>query len=176
MQAELLATASKLLAPTDGLPPSQADVRRAISTAHYAIFHHAARACSGSLPRASQKTLSRAKSQICWLLDHKDILSACERASIPDNGFPKEIGEFAAVFQRARTSRNAADYDPGSTAELQLHHVLHIIAECADAIQSFNEADPDDRLAFAALVAVKFAYSQKNEHVWLRQLFKKGAQ
>ena len=161
MQSELLATAYKLLMANDGLPPSRTDIRRAISTAYYALFHHVADVCAQSLVGDSVKPLSRAKMQTYRSLRHDDILSACQRANTMDFGFPAEIRKFAIHFQNMHKARSLADYDPGPLSDFSLRHAQEKLGECADVIQLLNQADPDDRLAFAVLVAVKAGYSRK---------------
>ena len=57
VHADLLSTARKLLCPIDGNEPSNTDLRRAVSTAYYAVFHHLSRACSELLVKSEDKLL-----------------------------------------------------------------------------------------------------------------------
>ena len=153
MHLELLGTARKLIAATSDAGPSSTDLKRAVSTAYYALFHFVSQSSADDLTAGGSRTLSRAASQIYRSLDHRDIAGACEKARLVSTGFPKEISDFAQTFLKLRKSRHAADYDP--TSQFHFRQVEKKIDDAERAINAFAASDRDDRRAFAILVAVK---------------------
>jgi hypothetical protein len=156
LHVELIASARRLLcADENGLPPARGDLRRAVSAAYYAIFHHASCNCSILIAGNSAKHLTRAKSQIYRSLNHRDILDACRMAKEPAMGFPQAIRAYAGVFLNMYKSRCNADYDPSEAGDFFGPQVLNQLGEIAEAIRRFDATDEDDRRAFAILIAVK---------------------
>jgi hypothetical protein len=135
------------------LAPSQAELKRAVSTAYYAMFRYVSQNCADEIAGGGMKPLSRAAAQVYRSLDHRDITAACEKARNARFGFPKEIFDFAVLFLEMHKSRQKADYDPVSIFVPQ--QVQSKISNIEDAFREHAIASRDDRRAFAILVAVK---------------------
>lgn len=150
---DLLRTAETLVASNKG-KPRQADLRRAISTAYYAIFHTICFNCANSVigkgpdyPKAAWRRVYRA-------LSH----DFAKRACMTDKGnprevlskFPSAIQDFANTFANLQLRRYSADYDPYFTTVKS--EVVADIESARQAIIDFKAAPISDRRAFASLV------------------------
>lgn len=133
--------------------PRQAELRRAVSTAYYAMFHTLAR-CGADLVAGSTK---QHRSQLAWqqayrALDHGETRKRCtQKTRLAE--FPNEIQDFAAAFVRLQRLRHWADYDPLSMFYRSL--VLQWIEEVDNSISDFNSVARADRKAFAVYVLLK---------------------
>jgi hypothetical protein len=154
VHAELLQTAHTIMCAADEKEPSRTALRRAISTAYYALFHHLSANCADLLLGAEPAALTRAKMHVYRSIDHRDIVSACHAAK-PSTDFPQPICDYATLFLNMYKSRCNADYDPSELGDFRIPQVLHKLGEVAEAIRRFDTADLNDRRAFAVLVAVK---------------------
>ncbi len=67
--------------------------------------------------------------------------------------FPKEIEDFANMFETLQAKRHAADYDPFSRFTLQ--DVRTLISTAEAAIRKFQASAIKDRRAFAAWTTMK---------------------
>jgi hypothetical protein len=153
---ELLATAKRLAEPQSPAVPSQADLRRAVSTAYYALFRDISECCAEQLLAGCTKPLSRARDQITSSLDHRDVESACQRVKLTSSGFPKDIRDIANTFLELRKSRELADYAWDRRHDFVVPHVLSKIKACEDAMDLLSSGrGPDDFRAFAVLICVK---------------------
>jgi uncharacterized protein (UPF0332 family) len=104
----VLVTARKL--SRSASRPRQADLKRAVSTAYYALFGFLAKECADLLVGTGQ-----ARKWPCWrhvhrALDHGFAKNACER--VVNLNFPPEIVQFANAFIAMQEQRHNADYDP----------------------------------------------------------------
>ena len=90
--------------------PKQADLRRAISTAYYALFHAFARDAANLLVGGAGKELEAAWAQTYRALDHGAAKKACAQVRVPE--FPLPICAAAEVFVTLQQHRHDADYDP----------------------------------------------------------------
>ena len=133
--------------------PRQAELRRAVSTVYYALFHTLAR-CGADLVAGSTK---QHRSQSAWqqayrALDHGETRKRCAPQTRLAE-FPIEIQDFAASFVRMQRLRHWADYDPLSMFKRSL--VLQWIEETDNAISGFNSVARAERKAFAVFVLLK---------------------
>jgi hypothetical protein len=156
VHADLLDSAVKLACSgSGGVPPTQADLRRAASTAYYAAFHFVMAQCADLLTcDPGGVSLSRAWYQVYRSIKHADVRTACNEAVVAAYGFPKEVREFAALYPSLRRLREEADYDPKLGALIP-QHVMAKITEVDYAIGQFLCAAESHRRAFVILVAVK---------------------
>lgn len=152
---DLLNTARHLLGGTGGIPLPQTDIRRAVSTGYYALFHFVSYFCTEALFLGATGRFSRAKNQAYRSLDHRGILDACRRAQNKDMGFTKEIRDLAILFLNMHRLRNAADYDGDPSQEIKPPQALHKIGECDNHMEACNLTNSNNRIAFAILVLVK---------------------
>jgi hypothetical protein len=157
VHADLLDSAVKL-ACTDssGTPPTQADLRGALSTAYYAVFHFIMAQCADLLTcDPGGQNLDRAWRQVYRSIKHLDVRNACNAAADPTYGFPAEVQAFAAFYPGMRRLREEADYDPKPQRVFNPQRVMAKIGEVDFAIQQFSQIEEKHRRAFAILVAVK---------------------
>ena len=111
---DLLATADDLIAGRGrNRKPRQANLRRAVSTAYYAMFHCLAQCCADTLVGSAGSNRSKhAWRQVYRAVEHKGTSKKCKRGEIHE--FPKEVEDFANVFVSLQEKRHSADYDPFS--------------------------------------------------------------
>lgn len=129
--------------------PREVNLRRAVSSTYYALFHCLADCCANMLAGNAQDNRSRlAWRQTYRALQHTTARNRCSRNTI--NRFPSEIQKFAKLFVSMQVKRHRADYDPGVT--FYKPNVIQDIEEAEDAINRFNEAPRADRRAFAIYV------------------------
>lgn len=107
-----LLAAALILAEHDTGRPRQALLRRAISTAYYAMFHCLSRSNADVLIGSSRR------SSDAWMaayrqLDHGLAYTRCEQSSVAH--FPANIKRFAVVLRNMKELREEADYNPGAT-------------------------------------------------------------
>ena len=156
--ADLLRTATLLAHYVDpGNPygsPSEANLRRAVSTAYYAAFHALSQSFADSLvgpvatPSAREHWVNAYRT-----LNHRQVrnkLNDGERMA----GFPGPIRRFAITFVELQDQRHSADYDPDASFNLQ--EVQQLVNDAQDAIDAFNAASEDERRLLAVyLVATR---------------------
>ena len=145
---ELMGTARRLTEP-GASQPTQADLRRAVSTAYYALFHSLARAGADLLTGTSR---GPAWHRVYRALDHGKARDAC-RQQAARRTFPKEIRVFANAFDSLQEARHRADYALDSW--FSKRDVLAIIHTAEDAIGKFEQAAGRHRRSFAVHVLFK---------------------
>ncbi len=148
MSSSLLKTSEHLL-PTGPGRPRQSDLRRAVSTAYYALFHELARTCADRLAgtRARKSEVWR---QVYRALDHAGVPNAPgERVRRLDPA----VQGFVAVWKLMRHARNEADYDPWK--RLYKSEVEDNIATIRQAMHQFAKAPAAEQRALAILVLMK---------------------
>ncbi len=137
--AGLLDVARKL-AEANPKRPAQPYLRRAISTAYYAVFETLATECAnafiGNGPGHSQK----ARLQVFRALEHGFAKNACKQAA--KLNFPQDIIAFADVFIKLQEERHKADYDPFTSYSRA--YALVKIQEAEIAILSLRKAPRAD--------------------------------
>lgn len=129
--------------------PSHEELRRAISTAYYALFHSLAASCAdiliGTNPNSRQHVLWE---QTYRTLDHGRAKERCAGRMV--GIFPQDIQSFAAQFVDMQSQRHDADYKP--SANFSQTEVLRLISESDIRITAFENTAADDRRAFAVYV------------------------
>jgi uncharacterized protein (UPF0332 family) len=146
---DLIASA-KLLVHSGSGKPSQVNLRRATSSAYYALFHRLARSCADLLVGGE----GAAKSKHAWrqtyrALSHGETSNACRQKTMLAK-FPRGIEDFGHTFLAMQDKRHAADYDPH--VRLTKSEVLADIASVEQAMADFEREDAKDRRAFCAFV------------------------
>ena len=122
---DLVASARKLVGKGKIGKPRQSDLKRAMSTAYYAMFHALCRNTADCL--VGKTKISR--SQGAWrqayrAVDHGHAKKQCKHQAVMRK-FPAEIQDFANQFAEFQEKRHKADYDPSS--KLTRHEVLTAI-------------------------------------------------
>ncbi len=148
---DLIVTA-RHLAKARPSKPRQADLRRAVSTAYYAVFHALAHECADRFIGTNKVSRSgEAWTQAYRALEHGFAKRQCERA--PKQGFPAKIVQFADAFTALQEERHRADYDP--TATYTRAEVLIDVQTAQQAITELRHGSKPDRAAFAVWVTLK---------------------
>ena len=143
---DLMEVARALAEPGDA-PPTQARLRRAISTAYYATFHCLAMSAADLFIGTGR---SPAWHRTYRALEHGRARSACRQAqAMPE--FPAEIRDFAEAFIVLQIERQKADYAL-DTPNHQKSDVRDHIASAEQAISRFEQANVEAKRGFAAHV------------------------
>ena len=138
---------ARVLAESGHAPPTQARLRRAISTAYYALFHCLAMSAAdlfiGTVRSPAWHRTYRA-------LEHGRARSGCRQVqTMPE--FPVEVRDFAEAFVALQKARQEADYALDTPA-YQKSDVLGYIVSAELAIRQFEQAAMDARRGFVAHV------------------------
>jgi hypothetical protein len=146
---EFLDTAKRLLsgAPTD------VDVRRAVSTAYYAMFHCICGHFSSIVVRSSSLTFTRAWKQSYRYPDHGPMRQRSVEARSGSLGFPKAITDFADTFAEMYLRRTNADYDP--TALFAVVDARIWLATVEQAIADFDASPSEHQRAFVLFICLR---------------------
>ena len=148
----MIVTARKLAHASPG-KPRQADLRRAISTAYYALFHHACIQFSAIVLRPGSGTYLRAWSQAYRYLDHGPARQRCIEACRKERNFSAGIVVFAEAFIDLQQRRNAADYDPIPVFTVVDANALIVSAEAA--LAAFDVEPVEAQRAFVVFLALR---------------------
>jgi len=138
------------------IKPTQVDLRRAVSTAYYAMFHALAENNANCF---ISKINSDGKAERAWrqtyrALEHGLAKSACEQCTGKKSEFPAVIKQFSLYFVSMQERRHSADYDP--SVKFIRAEVLSEIESTKIAIEKFVAyRSTKHKQAFAALVLFK---------------------
>jgi uncharacterized protein (UPF0332 family) len=150
--SDLVATASRLVGGRG--KPRQSDLKRAISTLYYAMFHELARACADHLAGTNSTLRSNgAWRQVYRSLAHIQVVSQCEKSHFKNGNFPQVIKDFAFDFAEMQKKRHSADYDP--FYKTTKSSVEADIALAVNSIKQYQSASFKDRKAFSIYVLLK---------------------
>lgn len=144
LAGDLLATATRLAKASPG-KPKQADLRRAISTAYYALFHALAEDAANLLVGVGRAAPDEAWTRIYRALDHTVARNACRDAR--SQSALIGIATIADTFLSLQIQRQNADYDPMTS--FSRAEALDAITQATIAIRSLAAADKTTRKAFA---------------------------
>ena len=148
--ADFIATARDLVQVSGRGRPRETNLRRAVSTTYYALFHALATCCADMFVGGQGANRSQAAwRQAYRALQHGDVRKRCERQAIIKE-FPTEIRIFAHLFVLMQIERHRADYDP--EVIVSKDEVLQYIAEAERRLSRFIKAPAKDRRAFAVYV------------------------
>ena len=150
MNSTDLIEAARTLTESSGAPPTQAGLRRAVSTAYYAMFHTLAESAADLFIGTER---SPAWHRAYRALEHGKARNACRQGQTMRE-FPAEIRDFAEAFIVLQEARQQADYalDVGAYEKSE---VLGRIASAERAITRFEKAPVEAKRGFAAHVLFK---------------------
>ena len=147
--SDFIATARDLVERTSRGRPRQTNLRRAVSTTYYALFHCMAICCADTLVGGAGANRSApAWRQAYRALQHTTARQRCAQPTI--RRFPNDIQDFAVEFVAMQRKREHADYDPDGT--FYKSDVLQDINATENVIGQFMKAPLKDRRAFAVYV------------------------
>lgn len=143
--------AARALVPGTARRPRQAYLRRAVSTAYYAVFHALARTCADALVGATRRSRpNKAWVEVYRGLDHGPARNACSQTA--NVGFPAGIEDFADAFKQLQAARHLVDYDP--MIRLSKVEAEGFITLAEDSIAALKAVGRTDRVAFATWVLI----------------------
>jgi hypothetical protein len=135
--------------------PSQADLRRAISAAYYAVFHFCSTAAADMILGASARSSPR-YNLVYRSIDHSRFRAlpkqVRESSITPANGFGK-IADFAKITANLNEQRNLADYDPSKSYDAA--GVRVVISQARLAIDWFRSCTQEQQEACLMLLLFK---------------------
>ena len=129
--------------------PSETDLRAAISSAYYALFHTICRYSADLLTAPDPEGLL---AQNIWLevyrnLDHRQAARNC-RTAMNTHAFCSEIKFFANTFVRLQQNRHEADYNPH--APISQTRANQLVIEARNAIDNLALAPEREIKLFVA--------------------------
>jgi hypothetical protein len=160
--SELIAVARSLANPGGPTPPNDAQLRRAVSTAYYALFHKVLRAAAERFMGANQE--NTAGFAILYRgFDHavmKRICEALQVSTLKDRykyhlrrtSVSQDMRDFAGAFPALQDARHLADYDP--SVELLPSDVSSLVDAAEVAMEAFDRCAPDEQADVLALMMV----------------------
>jgi hypothetical protein len=147
----LLDQADHLINTSNSGAPRQADLRRAVSAAYYALFHCAIRAvCDLVLGKTAPKDSFYDRAYRA--LDHRDLKERSEEAR-SKGIISANVKPFADAVIALQGDRHMADYNP--LFRISKSDALVKVAMAKLAIQSFEKAPPDERKAYLVTLLFK---------------------
>ena len=158
MDPQELIRAARLLAAGQNSPgqPTDAELRRAVSTAYYALFHALAGCCADLLVGSAYANTGNSLHEL-WIQTYRGLShgTALRRCAANFMGtFPAAIQNFGRQFVRMQNQRHDADYNPD--ALFVPDRVLKLVDDTDAAITDFQNVPEDDRRAFAFYVMFDF--------------------
>ncbi|MTW14808.1 hypothetical protein GJ689_01070 [Rhodoplanes serenus] len=151
LEDRLLAVAGDLCRRT-GKRPREAFMRRAVSTAYYAVFHALCRLCADTVIGAIHHK-SQAWERVYRGVSHtgaKAVLTSSKELA----AFPSEFASFGAAFVLLQKERELADYGPAPFGKY-FADTESLVGQAANAIVILNNLDDSHRRALAAALLVK---------------------
>jgi hypothetical protein len=156
----LLEQALRLINPPSSGPPRQADIRRAISSAYYAVFHCTMTALADEFIGKSQRSSPR-YALVYRSIDHRALRGLCIEVLrpsparkyapyVPGNGFGADIETFCGAATDLQQKRHAADYDP--VTRFVKPDAVVAVNTARNAVLCFTQAAPARRKAFLTIL------------------------
>lgn len=156
----LIDQAARLVVSPRPGPVRQVDLRRAISSSYYGVFHAALIAAADSIVgRVHRRSVRYAR--VYRSIEHKDLRTICDLARrptlppmyqphVPGGGFGGPIKSFAEGTVWLQERRLAADYDPLLTFVAKDAETAINIAR--SAVRSWRTSPPEQREALIWLM------------------------
>ena len=128
-------------------------MRRAVSTAYYAMFHFLSMKCADGFVGAGLEGFSRARRQAYRFLDHGAVKAASTEAKDPSKELPEGIVKFAQTFRQLQDQRHLADYEEEFAFDRNL--AQEVISEAEGAMHAFDAESAAHQRAFIVLAALR---------------------
>ncbi len=142
---DLISAATHLLDEQRPGPPRQAFLKRAISTAYYAMFHCLCATGADCLVGASRRN-AKAWLQIYRAFDHGTIKRQCRNQGTISQS-PESTRNFGEKILELQEARHQADYNPAS--RYTLRQARNYVNAARKAINKLSNASKQDRTNFA---------------------------
>ena len=133
--------------------PNQEELRRAVSTAYYALFSALARSAADIfVGRSAAARKSQVWVQTYRSLNHRQAKAQCDKIVKGQNSpaFDQRIVAFAEAFVNMQTQRHEADYNPAAT--FYRTDVQTRIGAAEQALAGLTSCPISERRNFAAFV------------------------
>ena len=150
MNSKDLLSQADYLAKLSPLRPKQANLRRSVSAAYYAVFHALCKSNADALVGTSGARPEKAWVQTYRAVDHGKARSSCKSAM--NMTFPQNIKDFADAFISLQEHRHRADYNPDPSMNFSKQEVIALVATARSAVGALIAAPVADRRAFAVYV------------------------
>ena len=144
MRPEDLLTIARELARREVGRPRSVSLRRAVSSAYYALFHALCAVCAASLVGAKPW---RHYTPVYRSLEHRKTLDGLK-------GSGSRLMAVAGAFKNLQDKRHEADYSP-EPFSLNRGDTLDLIEVAAQAIDALDALTADEKLALAIKLVVK---------------------
>jgi hypothetical protein len=152
--------ADRMVTPIGAGAPRQVDLRRAISSAYYGLFHFCLSAAADEFVGVGQRATPR-YALVYRSIDHRILKDICievckQRAAtkyvpyIPRGGFDPKIQAFATAATELQERRHLADYDP--MPRFRTPDAKLAVSTARSAVSQFDGANVDHRKAFLTLL------------------------
>lgn len=133
--------------------PTQTDLRRAISSVYYAVFHAICQSNADTLVGDNPQN----RDPLAWrqtyrALEHGYARQRCQHTR-RSGRFSLSLTSLADFFVAMQSLRHQADYDPDVVFTQQ--QVLTAIIEANDRITAFRAAPERERRAFAVYILMR---------------------
>jgi uncharacterized protein (UPF0332 family) len=150
LEARLIAAARDLCRRT-GRRPRDAFMRRAVSTAYYAMFHALCRLCADQLIGGKHEK-TPAWQRVYRAMEHKTAKNALLRKEVTD--LHPALATFGVTFAILQDKRVAADYDPVSFS-IYFDETNSLVDQADSAIKSLYGVDDDIKRNLAAILLIR---------------------
>lgn len=147
----LLDAADHLVSERRPGAPRQVNLRRAVSTVYYALFHWLAGCAADSLVGAAE-TPGESWTRVYRALNHRDVRQRCHKGGVPPST-PYPLRQLGTALVELQRIRNGADYNP--VVRLARKDVLARVDEARRILEDLERATPADRRAFTVHVLFK---------------------
>jgi hypothetical protein len=148
--ARLIDVATQLTLTSADTPEHQERLRRAVSTAYYAMFHTLANSNANALIGAPTNDNDTA----AWNRTYRALEHGAARSRFRNTNhmasFPNTVREFTDTFNDLQSERHAADYNPGPT--FTVSGALRTIDQARQAILIFHSIPPEVRRSLATYI------------------------
>lgn len=160
----LFDAARNLAGIANGVPagsgrPRQVDLRRAVSTAYYGMFH----ALCGSNADTLVGAAPPMQGTNPWVHAYRALEHGLAKERLgqyqSNSNMPADIRSFARVFGNLQEQRHDADYDPRKV--LTRREVARLIDRAEVATNAFCKVSPADRRELAAFLLLSTRRSRK---------------
>ena len=131
--------------------PRQVNLRRAVSSVYYALFHWLAKCAADSLVGVTEHS-GESWTRVYRALNHRDLRHRCRKGCIPSST-PHELRRLGAELVRMQPLRHGADYNP--VARFTKKDVLAHVDEARGILEDLEDAALPDRRLFAVHVLFK---------------------
>lgn len=149
---ELIDAGRAVLIPqTPAIQPAPAAIRRAISTAYYAVFHALTASNADVLigPVHNQLTAD------AWIRIYRGLDHGYAKSQLQRNrtGLSADAQKFADLFRDLQNERHNADYNPQAT--FTIHAATTWLNNAEAAIIDFLQTSQSERAAIAILTLIR---------------------